>query len=74
MSDKPRYVHEGILMQVIGNHPHAGDYGHPVGESENSITEVMGMYEIEFVNGMCEHGTRGCFAKKQNLRMVKKGR
>lgn len=68
---KPRHVHKNIPVQVIGNHPHAGDFGYLVGETEGTVTELYGMVEIQFTNGMCSHGTRGCFAKRANIRYVK---
>jgi len=70
------FVHTDILMEIIGDHPHRGEFGHPVGKSKDTITvtDLCGpnTYLIHLIN--CEHGTDRCYAEKKKLRLLKGGK
>ena len=68
------YIHTIVLMRIIGDHPHAGDFCHPTGESSDSITEKFffgePMYKMKLVN--CPHGgIEFCYVSKRRLEMIK---
>jgi hypothetical protein len=66
------YVHTDILFIITGDHPHAGEHGHPVGETPATVTEKMGMALLRLVD--CQHGTDGCYVARENLKMLCGGR
>lgn len=72
MSDNEGFVHRDILMKITGNHPHTGEYGHPCGNSPNTITKSNHCgpetYLIELID--CPHGTDRCYAEKKNLALM----
>ena len=77
MSDEQTdFVHRDIAMQIIGNHPHHGKYGHPVGKTPDTTTVSNHCgpetYLIELVD--CPHGVDRCYAAKKHLRMVRQPR
>jgi hypothetical protein len=62
------YVHADILFQIVGDHPHTGEYCHPVGETPETVSELNGLTLMRLVN--CEHNVRGCYAARENLRLL----
>lgn len=66
--DKGSYIHEDILFEIIGDHPHTGERCHPVGTTTHSISMLMGQYQMYLIN--CQHGLEGCFVKKENLKLL----
>lgn len=68
---KNDYVHKNILMKVIGEHPHSGEYCHPIGESASSVgtTVVCGtpMYLVVNVNTNDRY-----YAARENLTLINK--
>jgi hypothetical protein len=71
-----KHIHTEITFILIGEHPHAGENAHPVGETVNTITRetLYGkeMYLLELVD--CPHGTDRCYAAKENMRLINQGK
>lgn len=71
MANETEFVHTNILFVLTGDHPHAGEHCHPVGQSPETVSELNGLALMRLVD--CQHGTRGCYAARENLRLLQGG-
>lgn len=56
-----------VRVQIIGDHPHVGEYGTIELNEDNTITlNSLRMAKIELEN--CPHGTEACYAQSQNVK------
>lgn len=69
------HVHTDILFQLKLEHPHGGEYAHPVGDTPDTISKITQfgaeMYLLELVN--CVHGTERCYAQKAQMTLIHTG-
>lgn len=65
-----------IHVQLIGSHPHAGEYGHiEVVDDKVTLIAPLGigkadMVRVELEN--CIHGSDACYAKQSDMRLVRR--
>ena len=66
------HIHTDLRVHLVGDHPHRGEFAHPVGKSPKTITietkEGEEMYLLSLVN--CAHGTDRCYATKSQMRLI----
>lgn len=71
------FVHRDITLRFKPGHPHAGEIAHPIGDSADTITKLVGpgqrvVYLLEIVN--CHHGVERCYAAHADLELLSVGR
>lgn len=66
---------DDIRVQLIGNHPHAGEYGTiPVIDDKVTLVAPLGLGKPDMVLVKlenCQHGETGCYARQAQMRLVK---
>jgi len=70
------FTHYDVTMLIKEPHPHAGELCHPVGKSEDSVTEHKffgGEIYYEMVLENCPHLIERCFVQKDLLQLVSGG-
>ncbi len=67
-----KYIMTDALLEIVGDHPHAGELCHPSGEEPGMITvkTMFGekMVEVELIN--CKHGMKSCFLPYKNTKII----
>lgn len=61
-------VHEQVTFEIVGDHPHAGDWCTLMGESKTTVTIVDGQVLVYLMK--CAHGVDRCYVPRKNLRLV----
>lgn len=55
-----------IRVQIVGNHPHTGEYG----TLTNEVIDGAGASMIKVMLENCLHGTEACFARRENIKLT----
>lgn len=70
-----KFVHDDVLMKIVGNHPWTGHLCHPMGDSAETITEYDFDGRKTYLVQLAEppFDTEQVYAAKSNLQLLSRG-